>query len=86
MIENEPGRNLGAFSLGSRVFIDLADLPSTGLLSFGSRASYELLLQVPARRQYPDDATPARCSRATWPMPSSTTSCAPARIGRTRAG
>ena len=47
VIENEPGRNLGAFSLGSRIFIDFADLPSTGLLSFGSRASYELLLQVP---------------------------------------
>ena len=47
VIENEPGRNLGAFSLGSRVFIDLADLPSTGLLAFGSRASYQLLLQVP---------------------------------------
>ena len=43
VIEKEPGRNLGAFSLGSRLFIDLADLPSTGLLSFGSRASYELL-------------------------------------------
>ncbi len=47
VIQTEPGRNLGAFSLGSRLFIDLADLPSTGLLSFGSRASYELLLQVP---------------------------------------
>jgi putative ABC transport system permease protein len=47
VIQNEPGRNLGAFSLGSRLFVDLADLPSTGLLSFGSRASYEMLLQVP---------------------------------------
>jgi putative ABC transport system permease protein len=47
VIDKEPGRNLGAFSLGSRLFIDIADLPSTGLLSFGSRASYELLLQVP---------------------------------------
>src|SRR5688572_17511194 len=47
VIEKEPGRNLGAFSLGSRLYIDLADLPSTSLLSFGSRASYELLLQVP---------------------------------------
>ena len=47
VIEKEPGRNLGAFSFGSRLFIDLADLSSTGLLSFGSRASYELLLQVP---------------------------------------
>lgn len=47
VIDSEPGRNLGSFSLGSRVFVDFADLPSTGLLSFGSRASYELLLQVP---------------------------------------
>jgi putative ABC transport system permease protein len=47
VIQNEPGRNLGAFSFGSRIFIDFADLQSTGLLSFGSRASYELLLQVP---------------------------------------
>jgi putative ABC transport system permease protein len=47
VIQNEPGRNLGAFSFGSRIFIDFADLPSTGLISFGSRASYRLLLQVP---------------------------------------
>lgn len=47
VIASEPGRDLGAFSLGSRVFIDLADLPATGLLAFGSRASYELLLEVP---------------------------------------
>jgi putative ABC transport system permease protein len=47
VIQSEPGRNLGAFSLGSRVFIDFADLPSTGLLSFGSRANYQMLLQVP---------------------------------------
>ncbi|HKH72025.1 MAG TPA: FtsX-like permease family protein [Vicinamibacterales bacterium] len=53
VIDKEPGRNLGAFSLGSRLFIDLADLPSTGLLSFGSRASYELLLQVPGRPPAP---------------------------------
>lgn len=48
VIQSEPGRNLGAFSLGSRVFIDFADLESTGLLSFGSRASHQLLLQVPS--------------------------------------
>jgi putative ABC transport system permease protein len=53
VIENEPGRNLGAFSLGSRVFIDLADLDSTGLVSFGSRADYELLLQIPPVRGVP---------------------------------
>jgi putative ABC transport system permease protein len=45
VIDKEPGRNLGAFSFGSRLFIDFADLESTGLLAFGSRASYELLRQ-----------------------------------------
>ncbi|MGE0393315.1 MAG: ABC transporter permease [Vicinamibacterales bacterium] len=43
----EPGRTVGAFSVGPRVFIDRADLPATGLITFGARASYELLLQVP---------------------------------------
>ena len=47
VIASEPGRRLGAFTLGPRVFIDLADLESTGLLAFGSRASYQMLLQVP---------------------------------------
>jgi putative ABC transport system permease protein len=47
VIASEPGRRLGAFTLGPRVFIDHADLPSTGLLTFGSRASYQVLLQVP---------------------------------------
>ena len=43
----EPGRTVGAFSAGPRVFIDRADLPATGLLTFGARASHALLLQVP---------------------------------------
>jgi putative ABC transport system permease protein len=47
IIEAEPGRRLGAFSLGPRVFVDLADLRKTGLLAFGSRASYQRLLKVP---------------------------------------
>ena len=47
VIASEPGRRLGAFTLGPRVFIDLADLESTGLLTFGSRASYQMLLRVP---------------------------------------
>ncbi|MGH9346358.1 MAG: ABC transporter permease [Vicinamibacterales bacterium] len=47
VIVSEPGRRVGAFSLGPRVLIDLADLPATGLLSFGSRASYQWLLRVP---------------------------------------
>jgi putative ABC transport system permease protein len=48
VITTEPGRSLGAFSLGPRVLIDHADLPSTGLLTFGSRSTYQLLLHVPA--------------------------------------
>jgi putative ABC transport system permease protein len=47
VIATEPGRSLGAFSLGPRVLIDHADLPATGLLSFGSRANFQLLLKGP---------------------------------------
>jgi putative ABC transport system permease protein len=47
VIESEPGRRLGAFSLGPRVFISLADLQDTGLLAFGTRASYQRLIRVP---------------------------------------
>jgi putative ABC transport system permease protein len=49
VIASEPGRRLGAFSLGPRVIIDYAALNETGLLSFGSRASHQLLLEVPAQ-------------------------------------
>jgi len=48
LIESEPGRRLGAFSLGPRVFVSLADLRQTGLLAFGSRVSYQRLAKVPA--------------------------------------
>jgi len=47
VIASEPGRSLGAFSLGPRVVIDYDAMAETGLLSFGSRVSRELLLQVP---------------------------------------
>jgi putative ABC transport system permease protein len=47
VIASEPGRSLGAFSLGPRVIIDYAALEGTDLLSFGSRASRQLLLKVP---------------------------------------
>jgi putative ABC transport system permease protein len=47
VIESEPGRRLGAFSIGPRVFVDLADLEQTGLLGFGSRWSTQRLLKVP---------------------------------------
>jgi putative ABC transport system permease protein len=43
----EPGRRAGAFSFGSRVFIDLADLKATGLVAYGSRATQRILLRLP---------------------------------------
>lgn len=46
VVLKEPGRRAGAFTLGSRVFIDLDDLRKTGLLAFGSRASYQIMLRV----------------------------------------
>jgi putative ABC transport system permease protein len=52
-VMSEPGRRLGAFTLGPRVFIDRADLDSTGLLGFGSRSNREILLQVPAAQVQP---------------------------------
>src|SRR6185503_7040062 len=50
VVASEPGRGIGGFSLGPRVFIDLADVPSTGLLGAGSRASRQLLVKVPDDR------------------------------------
>ena len=47
VIASEPGRRIGAFSLGPRVLIDVADLPATGLLAFGSRVNYQVFLRVP---------------------------------------
>jgi putative ABC transport system permease protein len=46
VIAQEPGRRVGGFSFGARVLVDLADLRATGLLAFGSRASYQILLKV----------------------------------------
>jgi putative ABC transport system permease protein len=45
-IAQEPGRRAGAFSLGPRVYVDYDEFRATGLLTFGSRASYQLLLRV----------------------------------------
>jgi putative ABC transport system permease protein len=50
VLAKEPGRGMGGFSLGPRVLMDYADLPSTGLLSFGSRAGRQLLAKVPEDR------------------------------------
>jgi putative ABC transport system permease protein len=46
VVEQEPGRRVGAFSFGARVLVDLEDLRQTGLLSYGSRASHQILLRV----------------------------------------
>lgn len=46
VIESEPGRRLGAFSMGPRVFVDLADLEKSGLMGFGSRATNQRLVRV----------------------------------------
>jgi putative ABC transport system permease protein len=53
VIRNEPGRGVGNFSLGPRVLIDYADLPSAGLLGFGSRARRMLLARVPDEKIEP---------------------------------
>ncbi len=47
VIEGEPGRRLGAFSMGPRVFVDLADLEKSGLMGFGSRSTQQRLVRVP---------------------------------------
>jgi putative ABC transport system permease protein len=49
-LASEPGRRVGGFSLGPRVLIDYADLPSTGLLGFGSRADRRLHVRAPEER------------------------------------
>jgi putative ABC transport system permease protein len=46
VIEAEPGRRLGAFSLGPRVFVSYEDLQKAGLLGFGSRSSHQRLVKV----------------------------------------
>ena len=53
VITDEPGRRVGDFSLGPRVLIDLADLPATGLLTFGSRARHVLQVRLPDDRTEP---------------------------------
>ncbi len=53
VIEAEPGRRLGAFSLGPRVIVDLHDLEQTSLLAFGSRVTYQRLVRVQDNRLAP---------------------------------
>ena len=50
VIAAEPGRRLGAFSLGPRVIVDIADLEQTSLIAFGSRVTHQRLVRVPDAR------------------------------------
>jgi putative ABC transport system permease protein len=50
IIEHEPGRRVGGFSLGPRVIVDYGALQEAGLLAFGSRARYQVMLRVDERR------------------------------------
>ncbi len=46
VLDSEPGRRSGGFSLGPRVLVDREAFLGAGLLGFGARANYELMLRV----------------------------------------
>jgi putative ABC transport system permease protein len=45
-IENEPGRRVGGFSLGPRVLVAHQALVDSGILTFGSRARYQIMARL----------------------------------------
>jgi putative ABC transport system permease protein len=47
VVLREPGRRLGAFSLGPRVLVSKADLEAAGLTGWGSRVSRQILVKLP---------------------------------------
>lgn len=49
-IQTEPGRRAGGFSFGPRVLIDYDALQQLGLITFGSRARHEILVNADERR------------------------------------
>jgi putative ABC transport system permease protein len=75
VIEREPGGQTGLFSLGPRVLLDRQDLLDTGLLTFGSRARYRVLLRMPEgetdglwralRDEFRDEVVSVRSFRST---------------------
>ena len=46
VIEKEPGSSIGGFSFAQRAFMDYDDAVAAGLLGFGSRARYRLLVKT----------------------------------------
>lgn len=53
VLQLEPGRRVGGFSLGPRVLIDRQALVDSGLLSYGSRARYQVMARVDPPRLEP---------------------------------
>lgn len=49
VLVSEPGRRVAGFTFGPRVMVDAADLETTGLLGFGSRATRDLELKLRER-------------------------------------
>ncbi len=54
VIAKEPDRSLSAITLGPRILMDEAILPSTGLLERGSRATYRIAIRLPVGRSAAD--------------------------------
>jgi putative ABC transport system permease protein len=53
ILDSEPGGRSGGFSLGPRVLVDRQALLDAGLLGFGSRANYQVMLRVDEPRVEP---------------------------------
>jgi putative ABC transport system permease protein len=53
VLDSEPGRRGGGFSLGPRVLVDRDALAGAGLLGFGSRANHQVMLKVDEARVEP---------------------------------
>lgn len=50
ILQREPSRGGDMFSIAPRLMMNIADVPSTGLIQFGSRIKYQLLLAGDARQ------------------------------------
>ncbi|MBE2887380.1 ABC transporter permease [Geobacter anodireducens] len=62
VVTQEPDRPVNVFSLGPRLFVAAADLPSLGLVGQGSRVSHTILLKVANPRETDRIAAELRAS------------------------
>ena len=53
VVVREAGRNLSMFTMGPRVFVDYADVDSTGLLEYGGRVWRQVLVQIEEEKIQP---------------------------------